>query len=368
MNKIILYISIAIISITGKLIAQEQPKSFEARAKEIAQHITTIKTEEKKALKEEVEAIDKQITEGKITKEKGAEIKAKIAAERASNIENKVAEQEARLRELVNNEVSEKNSYTVKEDSIEIKGKYYKVSYTISDSTDVVKDYFKKRAVAKANIKKTSEKRTTGQTVFAFGANNVLTDGNLAHSDFYFLRSNFYEWGYTWNTRISNQSNLAHFKYGFSVMYNELNPTQNRIFATNGQTTGLIAFNNDLKLSKLRNVNLVFPMHFEFDFSKTSSVDDKKIFRSHKGLRIGLGGFAGINLKTKQKVCYEIDGYEVTEKTKGNFNVNDFVYGVSSYIGYKQTSLYVKYDLNPLFTDNTIKQNNISMGIRFDWN
>jgi hypothetical protein len=73
-------------------------------------------------------------------------------------------------------------------------------------------------------------------------------------------------------------------------------------------------------------------------------------------------------LKTKQKICYEIDGNEVTEKTKGDFNVNDFVYGVSSYIGYKQTSLYVKYDLNPVFADNAIKQNNISMGIRFDWN
>jgi hypothetical protein len=368
MNKIILYISIAIISVAGKLVAQEKTKTFETRAKEIAQNITTIKTEEKKALKEEVEAIDKQIEEGKITKEKGAEIKAKIAAERASNIETKVAAEETKLRELVNNEVSEKNSYTVKEDSIEIKGKYYKVSYTISDSTDVVKDFFKKRAVANANIKKTSEKRTTGQTVFAFGANNVLSDGNLAHSDFYFLRSNFYEWGYTWNTRLSNQRNLAHFKYGFSVMYNELNPTQNRIFATNGQSTGLVNFNGDLKMSKLRNVNLVFPMHFEFDFSKTKTVNDKKIFHSHKGLRLGIGGFAGFNLKTKQKICYEIDGNEVTEKTKGDFNVNDFVYGVSSYIGYKQTSLYVKYDLNPVFTDNAIKQNNISMGIRFDWN
>ncbi|WMW78196.1 cell envelope integrity protein TolA [Flavobacterium sp. 20NA77.7] len=347
MNKIILYISIAIISVAGKLVAQEKTKTFETRAKEIAQNITTIKTEEKRALKEEVEAIDKQIEEGKITKEKGAEIKAKIATERASNIETKVAAEEAKLRELVNEHVEE-----VVGDSL--KGKY---SISIPGGYKNGKKY--------AN---TSEKRTTGQTVFAFGANNVLSDGNLAHSDFYFLRSNFYEWGYTWNTRLSNQSNLAHFKYGFSVMYNELNPTQNRIFATNGQTTGLVAFNGDLKMSKLRNVNLVFPMHFEIDFSKTNTVNDKKIFRSHKGLRLGIGGFAGFNLKTKQKICYEIDGNEVTEKTKGDFNVNDFVYGVSSYIGYKQTSLYVKYDLNPVFTDNAIKQNNISMGIRFDWN
>lgn len=347
MNKIILYISIAIISVAGKLIAQEKTKTFETRAKEIAQNITTIKTEEKKALKEEIEAIDKQINEGKITKEKGAEIKAKFAAERASNIETKVAAEEAKLRGLVNEHVEE-----VVGDSL--KGKY---SISIQGGYKNGKKY--------AN---TSEKRTTGQTVFAFGANNVLSDGNLAHSDFYFLRSNFYEWGYTWNTRLYNQSNLAHFKYGFSVMYNELNPTQNRIFATNGQSTGLVNFNGDLKMSKLRNVNLVFPMHFEFDFSKTKTVNDKKIFHSHKGLRLGIGGFAGFNLKTKQKICYEIDGNEVTEKTKGDFNVNDFVYGVSSYIGYKQTSLYVKYDLNPVFADNAIKQNNISMGIRFDWN
>ena len=29
----------------------------------------------------------------------------------------------------------------------------------------------------------------------------------------------------------------------------------------------------------------------------------------------------------------------------------------------KETSLYVKYDLNPLFKDNAVKQNNISLGV-----
>jgi hypothetical protein len=30
--------------------------------------------------------------------------------------------------------------------------------------------------------------------------------------------------------------------------------------------------------------------------------------------------------------------------------------------------LYLKYDLNPMFKDNAIKQNNISLGVRFDFN
>ncbi len=48
--------------------------------------------------------------------------------------------------------------------------------------------------------------------------------------------------------------------------------------------------------------------------------------------------------------------------------MNDFIYGVSTYIGYKETSLYLKYDLNPMFKNNAIKQNNISLGVRFDFN
>jgi hypothetical protein len=28
----------------------------------------------------------------------------------------------------------------------------------------------------------------------------------------------------------------------------------------------------------------------------------------------------------------------------------------------------LKYDLNPLFKDNAVKQNNVSLGLRFDFN
>jgi hypothetical protein len=75
-----------------------------------------------------------------------------------------------------------------------------------------------------------------------------------------------------------------------------------------------------------------------------------------------------LRVKSKQKTSYELNGNDFDTKQKGDFNVNDFIYGVSTYIGYRETSLYLKYDLNPLFKDNAIKQNNISLGIRFDLN
>jgi hypothetical protein len=76
----------------------------------------------------------------------------------------------------------------------------------------------------------------------------------------------------------------------------------------------------------------------------------------------------GYNTNSKQFLSYEIDGYRINERQKGNWNVNDWIYGVSAYVGYKQTSLYLKYDINPIFKNNTVDQNNISLGIRFDWN
>lgn len=151
-------------------------------------------------------------------------------------------------------------------------------------------------------------------------------------------------------------------------MYNNLRPTDNRLFVDNGSQTDLVANPLDMKESRFRNVNLVLPVHLEFDFTKSEVRDGKAVFRTHKGLRYGIGGFVGVNVKSKQIVKYDINDYKSSEVTKGSFNTNDFIYGLSTYIGYKETSLYLKYDLNPLFKDNVIDQNNISLGIRFDLN
>ena len=90
MQKIIIYTGILLLTLVTKVIAQE--KTFEQRASEIANKIETITTEEKKALKLEIEAFDKQVTDGKISKEKAEELKRKMAEERAAIIEQKVTD------------------------------------------------------------------------------------------------------------------------------------------------------------------------------------------------------------------------------------------------------------------------------------
>ncbi|MEP6803511.1 MAG: hypothetical protein ABI892_03235, partial [Flavobacterium sp.] len=157
-------------------------------------------------------------------------------------------------------------------------------------------------------------------------------------------------------------------KYGLYLMYNNIRPTNNKSFVVNGNQTELQTNAINLDESRFRNVYLVLPLHLEFDFSKPQVSNGKTYFRTHKSFRFGIGGYAGINVKSKQILKYDQDDLDYKTTVKGDYNVNNFIYGVSSYIGYKDLSLYAKYDLNPLFENNLVKENNISLGLRLDLN
>jgi hypothetical protein len=354
MTKIIFYLTVFILLFASKIQAQDPShkdehanQTFEVRTRKIAEKIEKITKEEKSALKLEVEAVNNQLENGSITKEEAESKKSTLAQARSINIESRVAVEQEKLSQLVQEKVDGK----IKErDS----------SKTIIIHLD---DNFC------CNKKNKGEKRTTSQFVLAIGANNLVTNRAVANSDFYYWRSRFFEWGFTNNTRIFKNDNLLHLKYGFSVMYNNICPTDNRYFvpAENSQAN-LEVFPYGLNNSRFKNVYLVAPVHLEFDFSENKPKDGTSNFSTHKGVRIGLGSYCGFRIKSKQKMFYQINDDKIRIKTKGNFNANDFIYGLSSYIGYKATSLYLKYDLNPLFKNNMVDQNNISLGVRFDFN
>ena len=344
-----IYLALSLCLFASKLVAQDPShkgeqaqQSFESKANAIATKIENITKEEKETLKVEVEAINVQLEKGSITKEQADAKKKELAEARATIIENRIAVVQMELKDLVQQKVDGN-----------IKSRH-EISINWKTKNDTVQK---------------SEKRTTSQFVFATGLNNLATDGKVAGSDFRYWGSHFYEWGNTYNTRLLKNNNLLHLKYGYSVMYNNLRPTDNRVFVKSGDQTNLQVSAIDLSDSRFRNVYLVAPLHFEFDFSKNKSRDGKAFFQSHQSVRLGLGGYAGIRLKSKQFQKFgTADDNDITVKEKGDFNVNNFVYGVSAYLGYKETSLYVKYDLNPMFENNVVKQNNISLGVRFDFN
>ncbi|UOK42731.1 MULTISPECIES: hypothetical protein [Flavobacterium] len=342
MQKIIFYVVVMLCFFVSKVTAQE---TFEQRANAIAKNIDNITKEEKLALKTEVEEVNEQLAKGKLTQEEADKKKMQLATDYAKKIEDRVAVEEEKLNALVQERVDGKLS-----DTIKIKKRY---------SITIPADHYDRKT-----------KRTTSQFVFAFGLNNLVTNGAVANSDFGYWRSTFYEWGITGRTRLGKEDSPLHLKYGFSFMYNILHATDNRYFVDKGSETVLETYPVNLIDDKtyFKNVFFAVPIHLEWDFSEKREINGKMYRRSHDGFRFGAGGFIGINTNSKQFLGYEDDGYKIKERQKGDWNVNEFTYGLSTYVGYKSISLYAKYDLQPMFENNSVDQRNASLGLRFDFN
>jgi hypothetical protein len=313
-----------------------------------------IKTEEREFLKEEVEAINTRFETNEITESEANRLKKEVAKNRALNIENRLA--------IVDNKIAllERNLDVSMVSNDDDPG--FRISIGGSDSDDKVF-----RIGRWKNRPKKYDRRTTSDMVLAFGLNNAIVEGeSFDDSPYKIGGSRFFEIGWAWKTRVFENSNFLRLKYGYSFQINGLKPKDNMYFVQDGDQTMLEEFPEELKKSKLSITNLVFPLHFEFGPSKRIDRDTYFRYSTSNQFKVGIGGYAGFNIGARQKLKYSIDGEKVKDKIKRSFNATSLVYGLSGYIAFDDTALYVKYDLSPMFKDQTIKQNNISVGVRFD--
>lgn len=329
---------------TAQIVGQnddEASKQIEA----LTQTIEQIQEEEKEALKNEVLAINERLDANEITQEQADGLKRAAAERRALNIENRVA--------IVTNKIAfiERNGVD-------------------NDATDRLEINLFGKGLLDFEYrpkKRKYDRRTTSDFVLAVGFNNAIADGqSLNDSDFKIGGSRFAEIGWAWKTRVFKGSNWLRVKYGFSFQFNGLKPTDNRYFVDTGDQTELQVFDGDLDKSKFRVDNLVFPVHFEFGPSKKIEKEDYFRYSTRNKIKIGVGGYAGVRLATRQKLKFNENGEDVKQKLKGTYNANNLIYGVSAYFGWRDTALYLKYDLNPIFKDNPVELRNISLGLRFD--
>ncbi|MDH5597574.1 MAG: hypothetical protein OEY34_00535 [Cyclobacteriaceae bacterium] len=70
-----------------------------------------------------------------------------------------------------------------------------------------------------------------------------------------------------------------------------------------------------------------------------------------KAFRVGAGMYAGYRIKSKTKLVYK-DIKKEKIKEVDNFYLSNFRYGIRGQIGWKNTDLFITYDLNPLFETN----------------
>lgn len=355
MKTITLYVLALIMSFAFQKVQGQE--HYEKKIRILQEQKEPIIAQEKEALKKEVERINAQLERKEISAEEAAQQKEAAAKKRALNIENRTAIIDNRIALLERNEGKElvlRNFDTTK-----VRG----IGLRIDVNGEPLEEYLFE--VRKKPIK--YDRRTYSDFVFAIGLNNAIIDGqSLEDSPYKLGGSRFFEMGWAWRSRVFEHTNFMRINYGLSFQFNGLKPKDNNYFVNNEGQAELQEFEFDLKKSKLRMDNLVFPVHFEFGPSKLRTTENSIRYTLDKQFRIGFGGYGGFNLGTRQKLKYNRDGESVKEKYNGGFNTSNFVYGLSAYTGFENVLLYVKYDLNPIFRDALVEQRNISLGLRFD--
>ena len=331
-----------------------QNESFKEKIENLEGQKEKVVQQERAKLKEEVEKIIQQQQDGEITKAQAEVLKRDAAEKRARNIEDQLAIIDSQIDLYKRNQ----KDYEETENSglsIHIFGKNKTFKWSNSDDDD---DY------EKAVI---YDRRTYSQLVVAIGLNNAIIEGeSLEDSPYKIGGSRFFELGWAWKTRVFDNSNWLRFKYGFSFQFNGLKLDDNQYYVEQGDQTVLTTYPLDLDKAKLRMDHLVFPIHFEIGSSKKIEKEDYFRYSTINKFKFGFGGYAGLNLLTIQKLKYKENGSDKKDKFKTNYNTNNFIYGLSSYVAWGSTALYVKYDLNTIFKDNATEQRNISVGLRFD--
>lgn len=315
---------------------------------------------EKEKLKEVVKHIIDKEDKGEITVEEARNQKEEAAKQAALNIENKTAIIDNRI-ELVQR--GEDYHFYEWGDSLKLNKGSQIASFSVSPFGKTLFGF----DIEEKNKKPQFDKRTHSNLFFAFGLNNTITEGqSLDDTSYKIGGSRFFEIGLLWSTRVFEESNIVRFRYGFSFQFNGLKPKNNMYFVEDGNQTVLEEFPENLDKSKFRMDNLVFPVFLEFGPSDKIEKEDHFRYSVENKFKVGVGGYAGFNMGTRQKLKFDQDGDAVKQKIKSDYNTNNFIYGLAAYMGVEDTSFYIKYDLNPVFNNADKDQRNISLGIRFD--
>lgn len=331
---------------------QEQKKrKIEALEEEKQNVVETEKFE----LKKQIEAVDKRLGKGEITEEKATALKKEAAKKSAMNIDDKTviinSQLELTKRDVVYNYQPNTAGYVELGygNAIDDRGSFLLgVKYKASDK------------------KPKYDKRTYTDMVFAFGFGGT-TGGGAGLGDLYIPgKSGYAELGFTFRTRLLKESNYLRLAYGVSYQQNQFSPRDNKYFVNNNGYTSLEVFPNQIKWNRLVIENIVFPVLLEFGPSKKREYNDHFRYDTSTSFKAGIGGFAGFNAGAKQWMKYVEDGEDIKVKTRRDYNVEKFVYGLKGYVGFGNVALFVTYELNTVFSNSAYKDHALFFGMRVD--
>jgi hypothetical protein len=161
----------------------------------------------------------------------------------------------------------------------------------------------------------------------------------------------------TFNVTFTTDRRIARspiwYRTGWGVTSYSYNFGQNTVLnvpSPQNPDFSITASNEPLRRSRLNMSYLEVPLAISIDPS-----------RRGKGIRLTVGGFAGIRLNGNRQIAYRIEGMgRVFEDTNGQFYGSLFSYGLSAELGYRRFAVGVRQNLNKPFNANALPANILS--------
>ena len=327
----------------------------EAKLQDLEAEKKRVEEQEKFKLKQALNLINEKLAAKEISTDEAQQMKLDAAKEAAMNIDNKLA--------IIQNQkqlVERGVNYTFEFEG----GRTFEVGLgnAIDDNGSAMLGI----AYENRNKKVPYDKRTYSDITMVGGFNNTFSGAALKDSPFKIWKSGYAEFGVTFRTRILKDDNYWRLAYGSAIQVQSLELTQNRYFVPNGEQTSFEPFPFDLKRTKLRIYNLIFPVYLEFGDSKKTESYDRIRYNTLSHVRYGIGGFGGVNIGNMQTFRYDENNRRIDIRDKRSVNPSTFVYGVGAYVGIGPLALQATYNFNNIFKDGPASQNLMSLGFRLD--
>jgi hypothetical protein len=154
--------------------------------------------------------------------------------------------------------------------------------------------------------------------------------------------SRYWDLGLKFKTRIGGATSPAAITYGLTYLLNSFETTNDIKVDMKGGTPAFAKVEN-AKSTELNIGYITVPLGLEFKVGK-------------KG-KFGVGAYGGYRVRAVQNIKYRADNEDIDEKRKGNYGLNDLMYGASVKIGVGGLVLNGRYNLSSVFKENTIYKN-----------
>jgi len=289
--------------------------------------------------------VNRRLSEGSISAEDAQKERARIVAETEKELERIEDEMEKRAEQIERKteNLSEGDSW---KDSWESEARRYEQSDSTLSDQDFDFEFDDDDFEWDWYDKKSSPKKTNVMVDFHFGLNNLYDSdfkqiGGKGELDVW--KSNIYEFGVHWKTRLGSPESKFYVKYGLSYTWHDFTLRGKNLIAKAQDSVYFTEAPSELnvKHTEYRNGYLNLPVMFQLDLSE-GGMDN--------GFTLGLGGYGGICTYFKRDIKFS-DAYNdnAREELSGSFYANPWRYGLMAQLGYNSFKITAQYDLNDFF-------------------